>query len=148
MKKLILVTLIVIGAAACKNKKPVVAENNYIPERDDYIMAASYSYILICDSASKKTSKYMMDTAYKISYGQNETTIFKLNESLGNNNFNKRMQAQIKEILAGIMGDLTPTTASYIRFKKDDYPDDFLRRNILVSRFLEPNFDILQNHIL
>ncbi len=147
MIKITLILSSILLLTACKEKN-IVTENVNTISRDQYAMASSYAFILLCDSAANRTSRAVLEPDYLITYDENVNNLFNLYESLGKKTPIEAVKFEIRQILHKSLKEMAFYPSSLMHLAENDEPDDMLRSDLLVRKFLEPNIDSLQHYLV
>lgn len=143
-------TIVIVLAAliiGCKEKNKVQTAI-FVPDRSDYIITASTTFITANDSAAKITARYILDeNKFKINYDALAEQLFSIYKSLDRGAYVLAFDDQVRFITSEIIKDLHITTAGMMKVKESEFPLDFIQRNIMTQKYLEPNLDSIQRFI-
>jgi hypothetical protein len=132
----------------CKEKKTTTQEISD-PTRSDYIATASYIYVTACDSASKQLSRIVLDTnQFTMPYSKDFKKRLDHLLAGGKNLEYHRIQNSLRYVIYQSVRDLNLKTALYMSITEYDDPLDYINRNIMVKRYLEPNRENIKELIL
>lgn len=132
----------------CKTKQESIQMVSE-PDRSDYIITASYIYVTACDSASKQLSRIILDTSQFIIPHSKEVKKRLEHLLAGNRNLEYHsMQNSIRYIMHQSVENINTETALYMTISEYDDPIDYINRDIMVQRYLEPNREKIKDLIL
>ncbi len=147
MKKIILIPVLAILLIGCKAKKTTLQDTAEPPNMDDYNYTASYAFILLCDSAAKFTAQSIADSTFEIIYSKQINNLFNFYNSLDKNGQVEALKNEVRAIYSQTLLEMNQMPVRFYVIGENDNPKEFLEREIMANRLIEPNLDSIENWI-